>query len=106
MAAQHFLVPIDFSEYANQALEYAIGLARKLAARVTLLHVIQSLPLESVEMSVRLPFTYLEALEAEITSSMQACLERVTGAGLAGEMVVVHGVPFQEILETARLQQV
>ena len=27
MASQRFLVPIDFSEYANQALEYAINLA-------------------------------------------------------------------------------
>ena len=33
MAAQRFLVPIDFSEDANQALEYAIGLASKLEAR-------------------------------------------------------------------------
>ena len=29
MAAQHFLVPIDFSVYADQALEYAIALAHK-----------------------------------------------------------------------------
>jgi nucleotide-binding universal stress UspA family protein len=40
MASQRFLVPLDFSEYANQALEYAITLAGKLDARVTLLHVI------------------------------------------------------------------
>ena len=26
MVSQRFLVPIDFSEYANQALEYAISL--------------------------------------------------------------------------------
>ena len=45
MALQHFLVPIDFSEPANQALEYAINLAGKLEARLTLLHVIQSVPL-------------------------------------------------------------
>ena len=106
MAAQHFLVPIDFSEYANQALEYAIGLASKLSARVTLLHVIQPLPLGGVDMSVTPPYTYLQDLEAELTSSMQAYLERVTAAGLEGEIVVLHGVPFQEILETAKTQQV
>ena len=41
MASQRFLVPIDFSECANQALEYAINLAGKLDAHLTLLHVIQ-----------------------------------------------------------------
>src|SRR6266498_1556444 len=104
--AQRFLVPVDFSEYANQALEYAIGLASKLGARLTLLHVIQPLPLAGVDMGVTLPYTYIQDLEAEITNSMQAYLERVTEAGLEGEIAVVHGVPFQEILETAKTQQV
>jgi nucleotide-binding universal stress UspA family protein len=30
MAVQHILVPTDFSEYADQALNYAIELAQKL----------------------------------------------------------------------------
>src|SRR6266568_4969633 len=106
MASQRFLVPIDFSEYANQALEYAINLAGKLEARLTLLHVIQPLPLGGVDMGVTLPYTYIQDLEAEIANSMQAYLERVTAAGLEGEIAVVHGVPFQEILETAKTQQV
>jgi len=104
--AQRFLVPVDFSEYANQAVEYAIGLASKLGARLTLLHVIQSLPLAGIDMGVTLPYAYIQDLEAEITNSMQAYLERVTAAGLEGEIAVVHGVPFQEILETAKTQQV
>ena len=105
MASQRFLVPIDFSEYANQALEYAISLAGKLEARLTLLHVIQSVPLGGVDMSVTLPYTYLQDLEAEIMQSMESYLTRVTAAGLEGEIVVVHGVPFHEILETAKIQQ-
>ena len=40
MIVQHVLVPIDFSLYAEQALDYAIALAQKLQARVILLHVI------------------------------------------------------------------
>ena len=81
MASQRFLVPIDFSEYANQALEYAINLAGKLDAHLTLLHVIQSAPLGGVDMGVTLPYTYLQDLEAEITQSMDACLARVTASG-------------------------
>jgi nucleotide-binding universal stress UspA family protein len=109
MTAQRFLVPIDFSEDANQALEYAIGLASKLGARVTLLHVIQPPPWGGVDMNVTLPYAYslfIQNLEAEVAHRMQACLERVTAGGLEGEVAVVRGVPFQEILETAKTQQV
>ena len=106
MPRPRFLVPLDFSEYAHQALDYAIHLASKLEARLTLLHVIQALPLGGVDMGVTLPFTLLQDLEAKITSSMQAYLERVTAAGLEGEIIIVKGVPFQEILETAKTQQV
>ena len=106
MAVQRFLVPIDFSEYANQALDYAINLAGKINARLTLLHVIQSIPLGGADMGVTLPYTYVQDLEAEIMQSMESYRARVTAAGLAGEIVVVHGVPFHEILETAKTQQV
>ena len=106
MTAQRCLVPVDFSENANQAVEYAIALASKLGSRVTLLHVIQLLPLGSGDMSVTVPYTYIQDLEADTTSRMQAYLERVTAAGLEGAMAVVHGAPFQEILETAKAQQI
>src|SRR5215510_1454649 len=106
MASQHFLVPIDFSECADQALEYALNLGRGLGARLTLLHVSQSVPLGGVDMGVTLPYSYLQGLEAEIMQSMEACLARVTAAGLEGDIVVVHGVPFHEIVETAKAQKV
>jgi nucleotide-binding universal stress UspA family protein len=106
MASQRFLVPVDFSEYANQALDYALNLAGKLDARLTLLHVIQSIPLGGADMGVTLPYTYIQDLEAEIMQSMESYLARVTAAGLEGEMVVAHGVPFHEIVETAKTQQV
>ena len=37
---------------------------------------------------------------------MEGYLARVTAAGLVGEIVVGHGVPFQEILDTAKKRQV
>lgn len=106
MAAQRFLVPIDFSDYASHALDYAISLASKLGARLTLLHVIQSLPMGGADMGVTLPYTYIQDMEAEITSSLQTYLQRVTVAGLEGEIAVVHGVPFNEIIAAAKTQQV
>ena len=45
-------------------------------------------------------------LETAITGDMEGYLARVTAAGLEGEIAVVHGVPFQEILDTAKKRQV
>jgi len=35
---KNILVPTDFSEPAGQALDYAVGLAEKLGARITVMH--------------------------------------------------------------------
>ena len=106
MPATHFLVPIDFSTYADQALDYAIRLAGTLNARLTLLHVIQPVPMAGVDMGVTLPETYLQELEGEAQRSMEGALARVTAAGLTGERVILYGVPLQEIVNTARARQV
>jgi nucleotide-binding universal stress UspA family protein len=106
MTGQHFLVPIDFSPYAEQALDYAIALATQLQARVTLLHVIQPPLMAGADMGAWPSPTFLEELEAAVTGDMEGYLARVTAAGLEGEIVVVHGVPFQEILHAAKERQV
>ena len=106
MTPQHCLVPIDFSEYSLHALDYAVELAGKLDARLTLLHVIQSLPVGGADMGVTLPYAYIENLEAELRRSLESYCERITAKGLLSASVIVHGVPFQEIIETARARQV
>jgi len=106
MAIQHVLVPTDFSAPAEQALDYAIRLARTFNARLTLLHVIQPIPMGGVDMGVALPETYLQEVEDAAQSNMEEALARVTAAGLTAERVVLYGVPFQEIVETAKARQV
>jgi nucleotide-binding universal stress UspA family protein len=106
MTPQHCLVPIDFSEYSLHALDYAVELAGKLYARLTLLHVIQSLPVGGADMGITLPYAYIENLEAELRRSLESYRERITAKGLLSDSVIVHGVPFQEIIETARARQV
>jgi nucleotide-binding universal stress UspA family protein len=106
MTGQHFLIPIDFSPYAEQALDYAIALAKQLQAHMTLLHVIQPPLIAGADMGVWPSPTFLEELEAAVTSDMEGYLARVTAAGLEGEIVVVHGVPFQEILHAAKERHV
>ena len=106
MPTPHFLVPIDFSTYAEQALDYAMGLARTLNAHLTLLHVIQPVPMAGVDMGMMLPATYLQEVEEAVQGSMEDALARVTAAGLTGDRIVLYGVPFQEIVETAKARHV
>jgi len=106
MTIQHFLVPIDFSTYAEQALDYAVTLAKQLQARVTLLHVIQPPLIAGADMGVWPSPAFVEELEAAVTRDLEGYLARVTAAGLEGEIAVVHGVPFQEILDTTKARQV
>ena len=106
MTIQHVLVPLDFSPYAEQALDYAITLAQHLQARVTLLHVIQLPTVVNVEGGMWPSSTFLDDLEADVTRDMEAYRTRVTAAGLAGECLVVQGIPFQEILDIAKARQV
>jgi universal stress protein A len=106
MTTQHILVPVDFSGYAEQALDYAIGLARKLPARLTLLHVIHMMPMGIADGGVALPYSYFQDLEAEVRQSMETYRQRIQEAGLEGTVLVVHGVPFQSIVDIARDQHV
>ena len=102
MAVQHMLVPFDFSPYAEQALEYAIGLAQTLQARLTLLHVVDTTPLGVAESTALRPPSYWVELETGIAEGMEEPLARVHEAGLQGERAIAQGVPFQTILDTAR----
>ena len=56
MTTQHFLVPMDFSAHADHALDYAIALAEKLQARLTLLHVIQQMHMGVGDVAAALPY--------------------------------------------------
>jgi universal stress protein A len=106
MTAKNFLVTLEFISYAEHALDSAIALAQKLQARVTLLHVIQPPAVVNVAGGIWPSSTFLQDLEAAVTRDLEGYRARVTAAGLAGEIAVVQGVPFQEILDTAKARQV
>ena len=106
MRTPHFLIPTDFSASAEQALDYAIRLARTLKARLTVLHVIQPVPMAGAGMGIVLPETYLQEVKEGVQGSMEEALARVTAAGLTAERIILYGVPFQEIIETAKARQV
>jgi nucleotide-binding universal stress UspA family protein len=105
MIAQHILVPVDFSEYADQALTYAMELASKLGARLTLLHVIQRPIAGARSMAVSLD-PYFHQVELMAGETMEEQARRAHEAGLACDVAIVQGEPFQQIIDLASTKQV
>ena len=105
MPIKHILVPMDFSEFSSHALDYAITFASKLQARLTVLHVVELLPLGSMDVTT-FPEAYISDLKMAAHRTMQSYLARITAAGLTGDAVVGHGIPFEEIVATAKAHHV
>jgi nucleotide-binding universal stress UspA family protein len=102
MIAQHLLVPTDFSEYADYALDYAIELAKTFQARLTVLYVYYLPSLALGEVSPVVIDDTLQAMETKARQQAQKALARVLRAGLQGDSVIVEGAPFQMIIDTAK----
>jgi nucleotide-binding universal stress UspA family protein len=102
MAIQHILVPTDFSEYADYALDYAVELAKSFQARVTVLYVYYLPSIALGEVSPAVIDETLEAMETNAQQQAQKALARVLNAGLQGDSVIVEGAPFQMIIDTAK----
>lgn len=94
MTSERFLVPTDFSPDADEALHYAITLGKPLQAHLVLLHVRDNTALN--------PWSYSGGAEAATRVALQNLLQPVEEAGLTGEVALVHGVPWQEIVDRAR----
>ena len=93
---KHILVPLDFSASSDAALSYAIDLASHVHARLTLCHVIPLLPFSEA----RLLSPIIE-VEDEVRLAFEVRLQRVRKMNLEAHTVIVHGDPWQQIVETA-----
>jgi universal stress protein A len=94
------LVPIDFSDEAMGALSYAQGMAEVSGAKITLLHVVQPIPMAEYDTMPLLMET------DQIVRSGLVQLEKLAESkGLPvrkGGCLVRTGQPFHEICDTAR----
>ena len=106
MVAQHILVPVDFSEPSQQVLDYAIALAGKLEASLTILHVIQRPVLGPGTGMGAVYGSYMEQVEPAAQQNIRDAVERVRKAGVECAGEVAHGTPFQQIIDMADNRQV
>jgi universal stress protein A len=97
-APHNILVPIDFSERTEHALDYACMLAEKLGATVHLVHAIgAALP----ELSVALTEEMLETLRRDATAGLEKLAEPRRPRVAFGQLLIHPGDPRDAILEAA-----
>ena len=97
---QRLLVPIDFSEYAQEAFEFAATLAQKLGAGVCLVHALEAsaYPLDFSLMHV----SDEKALHERVRARLQELVSVLKADGIAAECTTTVGVPAEVILAQAK----
>jgi len=96
------LVPIDFSDHADLALETAIELARDSGGRLQLLHAYE-IPLGTIPpYGVAIPDSLLTDVRDAAARRLAKAANKVEAAGVACETQILHAAPAEGIAEAAR----
>lgn len=94
------LVPIDFSQYSDEILAYALEMARKFNASVDLIHVIPNMdyftPYESF-MAAENIVAVQKGVEGEVEKDLDEVAKKLPGVDV--KKVIRTGVAFVEIID-------
>lgn len=103
LAIGNVLVPTDFSDCANSALEYAIAFGLKFGSRITLLHVLQDPVAMFPEAAIAypLPGNYLQELQESAEEGLSKIMQKIP-SDVGAEAAVRHGSAFVEIVRFAK----
>jgi nucleotide-binding universal stress UspA family protein len=102
MPFKKILVPIDFDETSDRALDHALALAAQLGAEVTVVHV-YGLPMYSPPDGSYIPAVELStAVEAGARRQLDDLVQRRRAAGVKLDSVLRSGRAGDEICEAAR----
>jgi nucleotide-binding universal stress UspA family protein len=100
------LVPTDFSENAQAALESATSLARSFGASIHLLHVVQMPVLPTFpEAAPVVPVTFWQELREHALRNLEKQKARLGTAGVRCEIEVIEDVPGFAIAAAAKRAQ-
>lgn len=105
MAFKRILVPIDFSSCSLEAYRVAVSLARSEAATLYLLHVIDRRALEAAR---EIGLTAEEIDEKPLHAKARRRLREFLAnePDLPSDRKIVTGLPFQEIVQATRQEQI
>ncbi|MBU2559668.1 universal stress protein [archaeon] len=95
------LVPIDGSKAADNALDYAVGLAKKYGDELLILNVVRTASSTAFHgVSIK------DQLEAELTEQSKQMIgkriNKVEKMGVKAEALIRHGIPDKEIVKAAK----
>jgi nucleotide-binding universal stress UspA family protein len=99
---RHILVPTDFGEPARRAVDYAVELASKFDAKITILHVYEA-PMFPYAIGIYLPTEELYTA-AKKAAQETAAAARSRWSNL--DAFVAEGNPVEQILRVAKDQSV
>jgi nucleotide-binding universal stress UspA family protein len=102
MLAGTILVATDFGEHAERATQYAVELARRLEARVCLVHAYTLPILGPPSLSGSYLGALAEQLEKDARRELDAALERHKTPGVHLSGLVKQSDPRQAVIEAAR----
>jgi len=102
MDIKEILVPVDFTETSDRALDYAVELAKKLGARVTVMHAyelpIYGFPDGALVATVEVATRISQAAQEGLT----AAVEKRKAAGVEMRAILRDGPPAEEIAAVAK----
>ncbi|TLX69120.1 MAG: universal stress protein [Thaumarchaeota archaeon] len=92
------LVPVDGSDISYRALDAALFLSEKLGSNITVIHVMEDVPITQIE-SPKLLTELLEAYKKESQGVLSKCSEIATKKGLTINTILLKGNPASIILD-------
>lgn len=102
MRLKHILVPTDFGDSSESSEAVATELATKFDAKITLLHV-WSVPTPSYAEALAWP---IDAIEAAANDALQRSLASLKEKVPNSEAVLLAGLAWERIVETAKARDV
>lgn len=100
MQIKTILVPTDFSELSNEAVEYAFSMAKRVGAKMIFLHTLEW-PDHPDEMTAMSDEGYA-FMKDRSNAMLHDLIERAEKEGIEAGMELADGIPFVEIIQAAR----
>jgi universal stress protein A len=107
LTIQNIVVPVDFSTHSRQALEYAMRLAKLVAAKVHMVHVfhmpvIAAAAYDIAAGAARAPADFWSEMEAATSEKLETLSREVDTEGVEFSTRVVTDDPAHGIVELAK----
>jgi len=102
------LYPTDFSDSSLEALPYALSFARDYKAKLVLMHVVnEAIFSEGLSLARAIaPEALGQEMADEADRRLKMIIPADQRAGLDVEMVILHGMPFLEVIRYAKANDV